>query len=440
MKILVISQRYWPEPFQVTGLCENLVKKGHEVDVLTGIAQDPQRQFYEGYSWKHLRRQTHNGVNIIRTIETQRKRNSNFRIILNFVTWPIFANMYLRFHTQNYDCILTYEVSPVMVIKPGDSLAKRKKIPLCVYVLDFWPDSLFSALKIKSRLLRRLVTNYSLALYRKANSFIIPWQGLKNRLAHFSLQIDRPILYAPQLFSLPSSPSRISVTPNRNIEKSQSYAESALTNPVSRHRKSQRLDQLNLTFIGNINPNQDFPTIIDCAQILADRKAGVHFTIIGDGMSRKEAEDSIQARKLSKYFTFVGAKTSEELIKYQKSADILLVCARDDPMYEYAIPGKVYNYVALGKPIVAAMNGASQTLINQQSKSGICVNSGNSQGLAEAICDFQAMSTSELTQYGNNGLKYAHKHWDPQATVDQIEQFLMDQVAPLVTPIVSKFG
>jgi glycosyltransferase involved in cell wall biosynthesis len=143
-------------------------------------------------------------------------------------------------------------------------------------------------------------------------------------------------------------------------------------------------------------------------------------------MSRTEIKQSVKGLGLNQYFTFTGMLNAEAYKPLQLKADAMIVCAIQDPMYEYVIPGKVYSYMIAGKPLIAAMDGAAAELINQRAKSGICVNSENSQALAKTIIRFSKLSKSTQTEFGRNGFEYSQKYWNTQQTNARIEKFLLD--------------
>ncbi|MDR2538751.1 MAG: glycosyltransferase family 4 protein [Bifidobacteriaceae bacterium] len=467
MKILVVSQRYWPEPFQVNRICEGLVKLGHQVDVLAGLPQYPKGKVFDRYRHGKNRQEIHNEVNIFRTYESERGNNKSYEIIWNYITWTVSAVWYAFWQRQKYDRILVNEVSPVFVILPAIVLAKKQKIPLYVYVMDLWPDSLFSVMNFKAHWLRNMLTGLSLWHYKKASGLIVAWQGMIERFREVGIT-DKPMLYAAHTMIQRAesreqraesreqrAESREQRIENREcriqndrIVGADASARRGSVNPTqSRPAVVELLDSklFNVVFVGNLNPNQDFPTVIAAAKILQQARQnpvkklsvqpakpkkserslkGVHFTVVGDGMSKLEIQDQVFKENLQNYFTFAGMQFGKTVEQYQKEADVMIVCAIQDPMYQYVIPGKVYSYLIAGKPIVAAMDGASQDLINHRARAGICVNSGDFESLAEAILEIQQMTKSERKALGLAGKKYAEKYWDYDETMQRIEKFV----------------
>ena len=95
MKILIVSQRYWPESFRITDIAETLVKEGHKVTVLTGLPNYPQGYLYDGYKHGENRVQEHNGVKIYRAKEIER-RNDVIHRFLNYYSFPHCAKKLIK--------------------------------------------------------------------------------------------------------------------------------------------------------------------------------------------------------------------------------------------------------------------------------------------------------------------------------------------------------
>jgi glycosyltransferase involved in cell wall biosynthesis len=432
VKILVVSQRYWPEPFQVNRICEGLVKLGHQVDVLAGLPQYPKGKVFAQYRNGQNRREIYNEVNIFRTYESQRGNNKSWEIVWNYITWTISASWWVFRNHQQYDRVLVNQLSPVFVVLPAILLARKQKIPLYVYVMDLWPDSLFSVINFKTAWIRNLLTKISLWHYKKASGLIVAWQGMIERFRELGIT-DKPMLYAAHTMTQ-STEYREQTIDARAQKAENDGIQSVGADAVGLGSASDQTNVpvallnhklFNVVFVGNLNPNQDFSTVIGTAKLLAENKAKIRFTVVGDGMSKLEIQDQVFSNNLQQYFTFAGMQFGDMVEQYQREADVMIVCAIQDPMYQYVIPGKVYTYLIAGKPIVAAMDGASQDLINHRAQAGICVNSGDFEALADAILTIKTMTKRQRSSLGKAGKKYAEKYWDYDETMQRIEKFVV---------------
>lgn len=403
-RVLIVGQHYWPEPFRIADIAEGLVERGYEVDVLCGIPNYPSGKFFEGYGWFKNNRQIKSGVRIFRVPEIPRGNNTNFRIALNFLSFPFFALLCLPLVAfRKYDRIIAYQLSPVFMSLPAILLSKIKRVPLFFYICDFWPHSLFSIINIKNQSLRKLVTRMSYWHYRQASGAMGVFKGMQQRLVTEVGLSKEKTLYIPQ------APEKI-------------YEE----RPVDKSLSSRFKNTFNIVFAGNINPAQSFDVITQAAKIVYDDGIkDIRYIIIGDGMSKKWLEREVKKLGLSKQFVFEGLKPVTEIPKYQLIADAMMVALTKSPLFEYGIPAKVYSYMPSGKPLLGAMDGAGQDLINT-SGSGICVDSGDIKGLADAIKNLHSLTDKQRDLMGAKGFAYYKKHFDREKNLDRLIEFVFN--------------
>ena len=402
-RVLIVGQHYWPETFRITDIAEGLVERGYEVDVLCGTPNYPAGKFFAGYSFFGKRRETHNGVTIYRALEIPRGDNSNLRISLNYLFFPFFALFLVPFFLfKRYDRVLAYQLSPVFMSVPAILIAKLRRTPLYFYVCDFWPHSLFSMLTIRHEILRNLIKGVSYWHYRQSVGIIGVFKGMQER---FVTEVGIP---KQQTLYIPQAPEKIY---EQHIE------DKALATRFK--------DTFNIFFAGNINPAQCFDVITAAAKIIRDKgHTNVRYIIVGDGMSRKWLEAEVARLNLSDAFIFEGQKPVDEVPRYQSIADATIVALSKSPLFEYGIPAKVYSYMPAGKPILGAMDGEGKRLINELAECGLCVDSGDIDGLAESILNLLQMPASERKRLGDNGQKYYFNHFEREYNLDRLEQFV----------------
>lgn len=403
-RVLVVGQHFWPETFRITDICEGLVERGYKVDVLCGTPNYPAGKFFKGYGLFKNRRQVHKGINIIRVPEISRGNNSNFRILVNYLSFPLFSLFYVPLLlTRKYDRVLIYQLSPVMMSWAGILVAKIKRIKLYIYICDFWPHSLFSILHFKNRLLVAFITRFSYWHYRRADGVIGVFKGIQTRLIS-DVGIDREkTLYIPQV------------------------AEKIYESQVHDKKLEQRFKgRFNIVFAGSINPAQSFDTVLEAAKTVVQQGyKNINFIIVGDGMSKNWLVEEVKKLGLENNFSFEGFKPVDEVPKYQTLADALLVALSKSPLFEYGIPAKVQSYMASGKPIVGAMDGEGKRLINDSS-CGMCVDSGDAKGLADAIMQLLDMDTKQRLKMGKKGRDYHFKHFERDYNLDRLIKFVFE--------------
>ena len=141
MKVLVVCQYYHPEPVRITDICEELVKKGHEVTVLTDIPNYPMGDIYPEYKHGNKRVETINGVKIHRCYTIPRKTNAIMRF-LNYHSFSFFSKKYINKLDDDFDVILVNQLSPVMMANAAIKYKNKYNKKVVMYCLDIWPESL----------------------------------------------------------------------------------------------------------------------------------------------------------------------------------------------------------------------------------------------------------------------------------------------------------
>ena len=406
-RILVVSQHFWPESFRINDICDFLVnEKQCEIDVLCGIPNYPKGRFLSGYSYFKKRKETHNKINIQRSFEIPRGNNSSLRIFINYVSFPISSIFHIpKLLTKKYDKIFLYQLSPVMMTFAGIVVGKLKKIETTMYVLDLWPENLFSVLDIKNKFLRKLVTSVSYWHYKKADKIIVLSEKMKDRLIDITgKDLDKIIV-------LPQSCEKIYETNTPDINISKKFS-----------------GKFNILFAGNISPAQSFETMLDAAKRLKDDGINdINWIIVGDGMSRKWLEDKVAQNQLSDCFYFEGHKPIEDIPKYTAVADLLVGCLVKSDLLEATIPAKVMSYIASGKPIALAMDGEVQTLINETIKCGLVGPAGDADILYKNIKTIYQMTPKDRSLMGTRAIKYHFKHFERSIILGKLYNFIFDQ-------------
>jgi colanic acid biosynthesis glycosyl transferase WcaI len=401
--ILVVSQHFWPETFRINDVCNFLVEKNSSIDVLCGIPNYPKGRFFQGYSFFKSKRQKHNGVNIRRAIEIPRGNNSNFHIFVNYVSFPIASLFHIpRLLTKKYDKIFLYQTSPVMMSIAGIIVGKIKKIETTMYVLDLWPENLYSVIEVNNKLLRFVALAFSNWHYKNVDKLVVLSKKMKDRL------IENTGISEDRIIVLPQACEKI-------------YETEVKDKKIASRFKGR----FNILFTGSITPAQSFGTIISAAKNLKNQGVDdLNWIIVGDGMSKKWLEDEVKKNHLEDCFYFEGLKPIEEIAKYTTMADILVGCLVKSELLEATIPAKVLSYIAAGKPIVLAMDGEVQDLINNTIKCGFAGPAGNAKAFTDNIKRMHDLSDQEREKLGENGQAYHFKHFERNIILSKLYDFI----------------
>lgn len=354
MKILIISQHYWPEQFRITDIAESLVKEGHEVTILCGLPNYPQGYIYDGYKHGENRIQEHNGVNIIRVKEIGRRNSILFRF-LNYWSYPHYAIKYLRTHKIDCDVVLAIETSPIMMSKPAIYYKKKYNKQIIMYEMDLWPESLLAGGVTNKSLIYKHYKKVSSKIYSQFNKILVSTKEHIDYIKKLPNCDNLDFDYLPQ------------------------YAES-----IFEESNYETIDNgvIDLMFAGNIGKAQSVDTIIRAASLLKDDMR-FKFHIVGSGSELENIKKLANELKTDNV-VFYGQRPLSEMPELYKIANAMLVTLEDKPYANMTIPGKVQSYMAVGKPIIGAINGSCANFI-KNNEIGYVVSSENSEELAKLI-------------------------------------------------------
>ncbi|MHB8439304.1 MAG: glycosyltransferase family 4 protein [Acidimicrobiales bacterium] len=398
-----MCQHFWPETFGINSICEHFVERGCDVDVLCGIPNYPEGRFYPGYSYRRNRRQVHNGIRIRRSFEVPRGSNTNLRVFANYMSFPVSSLLHVpRLLFRRYDRVFIYQLSPVMMAIAGILVGTFRGLPTTMYVLDLWPENLYSVLDVRSSALRRFARAVSHWHYRRADRLIALSETMRDELQSIT--------------GLPSS--RFLILP----QASDPIYESDIEDDELRARFS---DAFNVVFAGNISPAQDFPTLISAARMLRNEGLErINWIIVGDGMSRGDVEKQVESAGMSDRFFFEGFKPASEIPKYHTVADALYAGLAQSELLGATIPAKVMSYMASGRPVVVAMDGEPQKLV-RSAGCGFASGAGDVAALADNIRSLYSMSAEQRREMGLLGRRYHSANLSQDKLLDRLHTFVM---------------
>lgn len=389
MKILVVCQYYYPEPFRLHEVCEALAERGADVTVLTGLPNYPMGIIPEEYQHGKKRDEVLNGVHVIRVNEIPRGKGK-IALAKNYASYTFNASMKALFMKKDFDAIFVYQQSPVLMAIPAyvaKWFSKCKK--LYIYCLDLWPESLSSLGISEDSAFYKMIKKVSIKIYNGATV-----------LSYTSRQF---IEYFEKELKLKQ----------KNYKYIPQFAD-ALFEDV----KDEEHEGFNLVFAGNIGEVQAVDTIIRAAALLKDFPA--KFYIVGDGSAYDECLKLAEELKVTDSVIFTGRKPVEEMPKYYAMADAMLVTLADKKAISYTLPGKVQSYMAAGKAILASANGEIPVVLTD-AKCGKCVKAHDSEGLARLI---REIDVNELKVMGINSKEYYEKNFSKKSHIDMIEELI----------------
>lgn len=403
MKILIVSQYFWPENFRINDLAVGLVERGHEVTVLTGIPNYPDGHFFSGYGFFSNLKQDYLGVKVIRVPLLPRGVATGFRLAVNYFSFMVFASIFAPFLCRDkFEVIFVCQLSPVTVGIPAILLKKIKKIPIFFWVQDLWPESLSATGAVQSQGILNGMRRLVQYIYRHCDKILVQSNA-----------------FIPMIENQQVESERITYLPN-SVEK--------IYKPMVVQADFEGLSLLpsgfRIMFAGNIGAAQDFETILSAANKLRKYK-DIHWVILGDGRARRWVEDQVEKQKLADCVHLLGRRPLETMPQYFSLADVMLVTLKSEPIFALTIPGKIQSYMACGRPIVAALDGEGARQI-RESDTGLVCPAEDADGLATAILKMYRMPKNEREAMGRRGMEYCDKNFEREMLLTRLEVWLKE--------------
>lgn len=401
-KILVVTQHFWPENFRINDIVEGFLQDGIAVDVLCGLPNYPKGEWFPGYSAAGPFEEEWHGARLYRCKEVPRRGNTSVNIFLNYVSWPWYAAHALHRLPGRYGAVFCFNTSPVLMCWPAIRYAKKHHIPFTNYVLDIWPENLYSVLNVKNKALRAIAQGVSDALYKKADRLIAMSEPLQQRLC--------------QRTGMP--PQKIAVIPQ--------YCEDFYAVPQpDAALQAQFGGRFNLVFTGTFTPAQSLETVITAVQDARSRGADMlHLLLVGDGMSRAALEAKVKELHAEDAVTFYGSVPATDIPKFTALADALIVCLSDSPDLGLTVPAKVASYMAAGKPVLASMDGAGNAAV--AAAGGLSSPACDAAALTDNLLALTRMDAAQRAAMGQSAKEYYLAHYRRSELLRKLEHFILE--------------
>lgn len=406
MRILIVSQYFWPENFRINDLVEELARRGHDVTVLTGAPNYPEGSVFPAYRADPAAFRRFGDVPIVR-VPVVPRGNSSLWLMLNYLSFAVSASLFgvWKLRRRPFDAIFVFQTSPITAALPAVLLRRLKRAPMLLWILDLWPDTLSAIGVVKSPRLLALVGRLVRFIYRRTDRILVQSQA-----------------FAPRVTALAGQGARIRYFPG--------WAE-AVFDAGARHvlaRLAAELapyrDDFKVLFAGNIGEAQDFPAILDAAEALRD-KAGLRWLIVGDGRAAPMVRAEIERRGLGDRVILLGRHPLERMPEFFAGADALLVALRKEPIWSMTIPGKVQSYLAAGKPLLAMLDGEGARVI-AEARAGLVAPAGDGRELARQVVRLMAMPPDARAEMGRDGARYCGREFDRGKLVDALEGWISE--------------
>lgn len=392
MKVLVVSQYFYPENFRINDLVVELKKRNHEVTVLTGKPNYPQGEYYSGYSFKGNDNEIWNDVEIIRVPLRSRKTGA-FNLMRNYLSFVWHANKKAKKINNDFDIIYVFEVSPITVALPAIKLKKRLNIPVIMNVQDLWPENIIAVTGINNAFIISIVDKLVNYIYKHCDLLLCASPSFVERITKRG--IDR---------------SKVKYWPQYSIVSKSNLDSNIFNN-----------DKFNITFTGNIGEAQGIDIAIQAADKL--RNENIHWNFIGNGRSKEKMELLVKKLNLESCISFYGFIEENKIPQYLESSDAALLILKPDPIFEMTIPAKLQTYLSCGIPILGCVSGEGKKII-EDAHCGVISQEISVEALVKATRELINLDQKEIDNYKLNAYQYSLNNFNKKTLLNELENYM----------------
>jgi len=396
VRILVVTQYFWPENFRINDLVSKLQSVDHDVTVLTGYPNYPSGIVFPEFRLNRSVYARFEDANIVRVPIIPRGKGG-LKLILNYVSFVISALVFgiWRLRGQTFDIVFVFEPSPITVGIPAVFLRRIKRAPLVFWVLDLWPETLEAIGVVRSPYALKAIGYLVTFIYNQCDLILAQSKSFIPQIRHYckkEINVEYFPSWSDAMF---------------NFDKIDFAKEIPVSESV-----------FSIMFTGNIGEAQDFPAILDAAEALKGN-VQIRWLIVGEGRMSEWVRSEIIKRGLEQCFLMVGSYPIYRMPSFYRHADALLVSLKAESIFKMTLPGKIQSYLAAGIPVLAMLDGEGAEII-LRSGAGIVSPAGNGHALADAIMKMINMDAEERRAMGKSGLAFSRKEFNREVLISKL--------------------
>lgn len=399
--ILVVSQYFYPETFRINDICQEWVKRGYQVTVVTGIPNYPMGKTFQGYGLTKKRHEHWNGIEIYRIPLIPRGTNS-VGMIANYLSFMVSGMIAGKMKNIKADLVFSFEVSPMTQVLTGISFAKKLHIPHYLYVQDLWPENVMTVTGIKNPLIIRPIDKMVDYIYKNTDEIFATSPSFVEAICSRKVKVNKDkVHYWPQY-----------------AEEFYQPLDKMAAKQVAEKYGIPNDNSFKIIFTGNVGTAQGLQILPKTAEIL--KNENVKFVIVGDGRYLETLRGDIERHHVRDKFILVARQSAEIIPTLLASCEIAFLSFAEDDLWKKTIPAKLQSYMACGMPVIAAAQGETARII-KESECGKCCDFGDAQQMSQMV---KKMMQSDLIEMGENGRKYFVKNYCKKMLMDEMDDFI----------------
>lgn len=395
--ILIVTQYFWPETFQINYVVKKLSKKNIKITVLTCLPNYPEGEIYEKYkNIKKLYFEKYENIDVYRCPVIPRKNASSLNLVKNYISFVYYGIKFfnkIKFK-KKIDYILTYSTSPITSNLPAIFLKKKLNTKLAIWLQDIWPESIEATGHLNSKFLLNLINILVKYILNSADIILVP---SKSFIKNTRNKTNQKVIYCPNSFYSTNYKNEIN-----------NYSKKILDSLKGRK---------NYIYSGNIGKAQNIELLVNAAEVLHN-ESNIQLVLIGNGSESEKVTELINKKKLKNIKKF-NSIPYQDLEQISEKADGFLIMLKKHSLFDLYIPNKFQNYLKLKKPIIGCVSGEVKKIISEN-HIGFISKQDDYVDLANKILKASKLNSNELKRIKKNSQYLIDNYFSSNAQINNL--------------------
>ncbi len=381
LKVLILTERFYPEEFIINDLAAGWAAGELKVDVLTQAPSYPFGKLFEGYCNSPLAAETWKNINITRFFTVTGYMDSVFFKLLNYLSFAVTGSVVALFKARAYDRIFVYQTGPLTLALPAVLARKLYGMPVTIWTQDIWPDMVYSYGFKKTKLLDWFLGVIIGFIYRNCDNILVSCEGFARRINEY--------------------------VPGREIRHFPNWPTVA---PDGGEELVKLPGGFNFTFAGNVGKLQNLENVLRGFGLASKIQPGLRFNIVGDG-SHLETLKNLAKQENIGGVVFWGRRKSSAMPAFFRASDVMVISLNNTPGLNLVVPAKFQAYLAFHKPIFCVMSGEVRALV-EKNKTGLCADPDSPEAIRDVFLEFYSLKGAGLAGFAANSRRLLEAEYD----------------------------
>lgn len=365
--------------------CRQWVNDGHNVTVVTCAPNHPQGRIYEGYRNRVFQRETIDGISVVRVWTFVTANEGFFKRTLNYLSYMCSAilvslllpksEVVLSTSPQFFNGLAGYFVSRLL------------RIPWILEIRDLWPESIVAVGAIRNSIIIKMLEWVERFAYRKADRIVPVTDAFRTYMLGKGIEADKIVVVK----------NGVDLTRYTPLNETGSLVEELGVK-----------GKFVVSYFGTHGMAHHLETILHAAQRLRTSK-NVLFLMVGDGAERQALVRMRDTMALDNVM-MLEQQPKSRMRELWALSNVSLVLLKKSDLFKTVIPSKIFESLAMAKPIILGVEGESAEII-RTAQAGICIEPEQADDLAAGVLEL-SQNPALCQQLGRNGRTYVVEHFD----------------------------